>query len=55
MAERAVPDDIPVEWLDLAGKAAGGPVPDRLSEEPPSAREDLQAVRDVVGEAMEGR
>jgi acetoin utilization protein AcuC len=55
MAERAVPDDIPVEWLDLAGKAAGGPVPDRLSEEPPSAREDLEAVRDVVGEALEGR
>jgi acetoin utilization protein AcuC len=55
MAEQEVADDIPVEWLDLAGKAAGSPVPDRLSEDPPSTQEDLEAVRGVVGEVVRGR
>jgi acetoin utilization protein AcuC len=55
MAEREVPDDIPVEWLDLARKAAGTPVPDRLSEDPPSTQEDLEAVRGVVDEVTGAR
>jgi acetoin utilization protein AcuC len=55
MAQREVPDDIPVEWLDLAGKAAGGPVPDRLSEGAPPAREDGRAIRGVVDEVLAGR
>jgi acetoin utilization protein AcuC len=53
MAEREVPDDIPAEWLDLAGREAGGPVPDRLSEDAPPAREDLEAVRGVVDEVLD--
>jgi acetoin utilization protein AcuC len=55
MAEGEIADDIPVEWLDLAGKAAGGPVPDTLSEELPPALEDLEAVRGVVDEVLSGR
>jgi acetoin utilization protein AcuC len=55
MAGRNVPDDIPVEWLDLAGKAAGGPVPHRLSEDAPPAREDGAAIRGVVDEVLAGR
>jgi acetoin utilization protein AcuC len=48
MAERDVPDQLPEAWLELARREAGGPVPDRLSEEPPPSREDLTAVRGVV-------
>jgi acetoin utilization protein AcuC len=55
MAERKVADDIPVEWVDMAREAAGAPVPDRLSEDPPSTQEDLEAVRGVVDEVVRGR
>jgi acetoin utilization protein AcuC len=55
MAERRVPDDIPVEWLDLARESGGLGVPDRLSEEPPPSGDDLEAVRGVVARAMAGR
>ncbi|HEX2025929.1 MAG TPA: acetoin utilization protein AcuC [Actinomycetota bacterium] len=55
MAGRTVPDDIPIEWLDLARDAGGQGVPDRLSEDAPRLGEDLEAVRGVVAEAMAGR
>jgi acetoin utilization protein AcuC len=55
MAERKIPDDIPPEWLDLAGKAVGGPVPDRLSEDLPPVREDLEAIRGVIEDVRAGR
>lgn len=55
MADREIPDEIPVGWLDLAAEAAGGPVPVRLSEEPPAALEDREAVRDVVAEVLRAR
>jgi acetoin utilization protein AcuC len=50
MADAELDDDIPVEWLDLAAEVGGRGVPDRLSESPPSAAEDLDAVRRVVDE-----
>jgi acetoin utilization protein AcuC len=55
MAERTVPDDIPLEWLDLAHESGGLGVPDRLSEDPPPSGDDLEAVRGVVARAMAGR
>jgi acetoin utilization protein AcuC len=36
MVERAVPDEVPPGWLALATEKAGGPVPGRLSEDPPA-------------------
>jgi acetoin utilization protein AcuC len=51
MAEREPPDDIPLEWLELAARESGAAVPDRLSEEPPKAVEDLEAIGEVVEEA----
>jgi acetoin utilization protein AcuC len=50
MAEQDVPDEIPASWLDLAEKEAGTTVPDRLSEEPPPARDDRAEVERVVAE-----
>jgi acetoin utilization protein AcuC len=55
MAERSVPDDIPLEWLDLARESGGLGVPDRLSEDQPPSGDDLEAVRGVVARAMAGR
>jgi acetoin utilization protein AcuC len=55
MAERTVPDDIPLEWLDLARESGALGVPDRLSEDPPPSGDDFEAVRGVVARVMAGR
>jgi acetoin utilization protein AcuC len=51
MAERAVADRLPPDWLQLAGRASGVEVPDRLSEEAPAGVDDLAAIEDVTERA----
>jgi acetoin utilization protein AcuC len=51
MADRAVEDDLPHDWVELAVRESGGAVPDTLSEEPPSASEDRTAIDGVVDQA----
>jgi acetoin utilization protein AcuC len=55
MADRTVPDDIPMDWLEVARDAGGQGVPDRLSEDGPGLGEDLEAIRGAVAEALAGR
>jgi acetoin utilization protein AcuC len=51
MAERPVEDVIPEAWVDLAREEAGGPVPERLSEDPPAERTEASTeVERVVAE-----
>ncbi|MGH2724225.1 MAG: acetoin utilization protein AcuC [Actinomycetota bacterium] len=50
MAERDVPDELPEAWMRLARDKAGGPVPERLSEEPPAAGENRSETAGVVAE-----
>ncbi len=48
MAGVELPDDVPEEWRELAAGHAGGPVPERLSEEPPEVPTGSGEVRSVV-------
>jgi hypothetical protein len=54
MAGFEVPDEIPHEWLAQATGESGAPVPDRLSEEAPPARDDVAAVQALVADAKRG-
>lgn len=48
MTEVEVPDDLPAAWRELAEGHAAGPVPERLSEEPPEVPTGADQVRSVV-------
>jgi acetoin utilization protein AcuC len=50
LAELEVPDRIPDRWLEMATEAAGGSVPERLSEEPPPGREERAAIDSVLSQ-----
>jgi len=50
MAEREVPDELPEAWMRLARERAGGPLPERLSEEPPVTQENRSETAAVVDE-----
>jgi acetoin utilization protein AcuC len=50
MAEIGVPDEVPEDWRELASAEAGGPVPGRLSEDPPPPAEDAMEVESVIEE-----
>jgi acetoin utilization protein AcuC len=54
MAGDDMPDEIPPEWLARAIEESGAPVPERLSEEAPPARDDVEAVQAVVADAKRG-
>ena len=53
MAEHTLADELPPSWLAIAAEEAGTTVPDRLSEEPPPARDDLEAIEGIVSEVRE--
>jgi acetoin utilization protein AcuC len=50
MSERAVPDELPEAWRELAERQAGSPPPERLSEEPSAQGGSELEVRGVVEE-----
>ena len=54
MVEREPPDELPREWLELAAAEGAEHMPDRLSEEPPSARDDVPEIDSVLAD-LRGR
>ena len=53
LAEREISDAIPASWVEKAAREAGGGVPDRLSEEPASGREDRAAIDSVLAQVAQ--
>ena len=51
MVEREPPDELPESWRRLAADEAGDRIPERLSEDPPPAREDPRETRELVDRA----
>jgi acetoin utilization protein AcuC len=53
MAGVEIPDRIPEPWVALASEQFEGDIPERLTEDPPTAGEDRASVARVIGQVLE--